>query len=693
MNQQKDTRVLDTLYEISKIAAEAHDLPSLWEPLMKTVVKALHVDAGTFMTMEGDRLIRRIAIGMPSNVMHELPISARDGGVSWSVVKSRKPAVISDLETSQLASKILAKGGFHSLVTVPMIAHNQIIGVVSVFTFAKRDFSLEDINFMSAVANQAAIAIVSIRSTELLADNRKKMQELSALNELSRSISTVFNFEETLSSILALIVKMLRGDYGAITIFSHQTKLLSAVKPAYKLTPQQITDFRMRADEGITGRAFCKGVPQLNNILDEATAKVLSRAQITDVKSVIAAPLKVKSQTLGVIHVFSKVQNNFVDEDLRLFAILSSQAAVVVNSSYMYQEIEEERKKDSALLASISEGVLAVDKDKKIILLNSEGETLTGYLEEEVIGKTAEELLCFSDKNQTPLKPDHLPVDLVLKDGKPVTLSEVYLKKRHGQTFPAWVSSAAIRDADEKVIGAIVVFRDITRELDVEQMKRELVSIATHELRTPITGIKGYLDMIIQGDTGPVNADTKETIEEVVKINQRLADLVDDLLNVGRIEDGRIEVKPEPMDLGKLASEVVGELQIQAKDKKLELVDPKKSGVEVKADPERVRQVLVNLIGNAIKYTPAGKVEIVFEPKQTEVFCHIKDSGMGISPEEQKKLFNKFYRIKNEQTRTITGTGLGLWITKSLIEMMGGKIHLASAPGKGSDFCFSLPAA
>ena len=257
--------------------------------------------------------------------------------------------------------------------------------------------------------------------------------------------------------------------------------------------------------------------------------------------------------------------------------------------------------------------------------------------------------------------------------------------------FPAWVSCAAIRDANEKVIGAIVVFRDITRELEVEQMKRELVSIATHELRTPITGIKGYLDMIMQGDMGEVNPDVKETIEEVVKINQRLADLVDDLLNVGRIEEGRIEIKPVPMDLGKLVSDVAGELSIQAEDKKLELVEPKMTGVQVKADPERTRQVLVNLIGNAIKYTEAGKVEIAIEKNEGKVTCHIKDTGLGISALEQKKLFAKFYRVKTEKTRTITGTGLGLWITKSLIEMMGGQIGVTSTEGKGSDFYFSLP--
>ncbi len=694
MDGQDNKVVLDSLYEISKIAAEAHDLESLWEPLIKTVVKALALDAGTIMTLEGDKMIRRTAVGMPEHMMKELPISAREGGVSWGVVKTRQPIVITDLKTSQIASKILAQGGFHSLITVPMITHDQILGVISFFNFKPRQFSQKDIDLISTVANQAAIAIASIRSTELLIDNRKKMAELSALNELSRSISTVFNFEETLSSILALIVRMLRGDRGVITLFNHQDKLLHSVKPAYKLTDEQITDLRMRSDEGITGQTFCKGVPQLESEIDTETGKVLSRAGITGVKSLIAAPLKVKSQTLGVIHVMSKNPHNFTNDDLRLFAILSSQAAVVVNSSYMYQEIEEEHKKDSALLSSIGEGVLACDQDQKIILLNSEGENILGFLEEETLGKSVKDMLKFTDKHEFPLPEDKLPVNKVLSSGQPETLQEVYLSNRHGENFPAWVSCAAIRDSVDKVIGAIVVFRNISKDLEVEQMKRELVSIATHELRTPITGIKGYLDMILQGDTGRVNPETKEMIEEVVKINQRLADLVDDLLNVGRIEEGRIQIKPVPMDLGKLVSEVIKELSIQAKDKGLELkseIGNSDDKYKVKADPERVRQVLINLIGNAIKYTAAGKVEIALEKKEGKVFCHVKDTGYGVSPEEQKKLFAKFYRVKTDKTRTITGTGLGLWITKKLVEMMGGEIRVSSVEGKGSDFCFSSP--
>ena len=685
--------VLDTLYQISKISTQAYDLPSLWEPLLDIVLKTLKCDAGTLMTLEGDFLVRRVERGMGEEIMKEPPIPSSKGGVSWGVVKSGKPAVITDIAKEKIASKTLA-ATMHSLVTVPMMARDQIIGVMSVFTRKERNFSDKDLSLFQTIANQAAIAIVSIRSTELLQENRKRMAELAALNELSKSITTLFNFEETLSSIIELIVKMLKSDMGVLTLFNHKDRLLHAASPAVGLTLGQIRDFRLRSDEGLTGQVFCKGVPMMMNEIDQPTAAVLARAAIPNVKSILAAPLKVKSQTLGVIHVFSKKVNNFIEEDLRLFAILSSQAAVVVNSSYMYQEIEEERKKDEALLSSIGEGVLAFDQAGKIIMLNTTGEYITGYLEEEVTNKTPEEVLEFSDREKRPIPSEDLPMKKVLSFGRPITIGEIYLKKRNGEFFPAWLSCAATRDADDKVIGGIIVFRDISEELQVEQMKQELISIATHELRTPITGIKGYLDMILEGDTGKVGPETKETIEEITKINQRLADLVDDLLNVGRIEQGRIEIRPVSMDLDKLISDVVGELSIQAKDKNLELKynkDNKVAAPQIKADPERVRQVLINLIGNAIKYTEKGSVAVSMEQEEKMVAVHVKDSGIGMDQEAQKRLFKKFYRAKNEKTRQITGTGLGLWITKKLVEMMGGKISVQSEEGKGSTFSFSLP--
>jgi len=668
-------------------------LDALWQPLFDEVLKIMEVDAGTIMILEGDFLVRKIARGLGEEIMKEKPIPSSKGGISWKAVQTRQPVVINDLSKEKIASKALAEGDFHSLITVPMLVRDQVVGVISIFTRRERNFSEKDLNLFSVIANQAGLAIISIQSTMLLKENRKRLAELESLNQISKSVSTLFDFEETLFSIVGQITKQLRGDMGVITLFDHKEKLLKAVEPAFNLASPQVRDLRMRSDEGITGKAFCKGVPVLLNQVDEETNKILSRAKIFSIESILAAPLKVKSQTLGVIHIFSKNKENFQQDDLRLFSILSSQAAVVVNSSYIYREISEERKKDNALLASIGEGVLAVDIDQKIILLNPAGEQITGYLQEELLGKTIYEAFELKNNKNQIISEERSPITKVMTTGKSELLSEIVLKKRDGESFPARFSVAATLDVNDKIIGAIVVFADITHEKEVEQLKQELISIATHELRTPITGIKGYLDMILAGDTGGVNPETKEIMQEMAGINQRLADLVDDLLNVGRIEQGRIEVKPVSMDISKSIAEVVKEMSIQAKEKKLELIFGKEDAIFVKADPDRVRQILVNLIGNAIKYTLAGKVEVSLEEKGHFVFIHVKDTGLGMSKDAQKNLFQKFYRVKTEKTRQITGTGLGLWICKQIVEMMGGRIWVESQENKGSVFSFSLPIA
>lgn len=690
---QNELNTLKALASISEMAAKAQDLSSLWGPLLDKLLAVLQVDAGTLMILEGNYLIRKAAQGLDPEIMREPPIPSHEGGISWGVVASRKSAVVTDLGKEKIASKTLAEQGFHSLVTVPMMVRDQVIGVMSVFTRKERTFSQNDLNFFSIIANQAALAVISLRSVELIKDNRRRLAELEGLNQISKSISTLFDFEETRFSIVASITKMLRADMGVLMLFDHQDHLLKAASPAYGLTPNQIKDFRTRNDEGVTGEAFCKGIPIMMAKIDEPTQETLKRAKITNAKSILAAPLKVKSQTLGVIQIFSSKDNNFNSGDLSLFSILSSQAAIVVNSSSMYREIEEERKKDEALLTSIGEGVLAIDKEEKIIHLNKAGEKITGFLAEELMAEPFNEKIGLYDKEKQLISGDSSPISQVLENGKAQTSRDYYIRRRNGLFFPVFLSLAAISSADDLITGEIVVFRDITSERELEQMKQELISISTHELRAPITGIKGYLDMILEGDTGGVSGETRATLAEVAKINQQLADLVDDLLNVGRLEQGRITIRPQDFDLAILAEEIVKNYQGLAQDKNITLDYQKDNLAKVKADPERVRQVLNNLVSNALKYTQKGTVTIAIESKDNEIICQVKDSGIGMAKDAQKKLFEKFYRIKNPQTRLINGTGLGLWISKKLLEMMGGNIWFESEEGKGSTFYFSLRAA
>ena len=232
---------------------------------------------------------------------------------------------------------------------------------------------------------------------------------------------------------------------------------------------------------------------------------------------------------------------------------------------------------------------------------------------------------------------------------------------------------------------------DKLRELD--KQKDEFVSMAAHELRSPLTAIKGYLSMVVEGDTGDIPEKAREYLADTMAVTERLVRLVNNMLNVSRIEEGRIVYQMEETSLIRAVQEVYNSSRVEAERKNLnfKLTIPNGIGDMVEADPDRLREVISNLVSNAIKFTDDGKVVIsMTNPKPNIVKVEIIDTGPGISEEEQEKLFQKFYRAESTAGKTF-GTGLGLYITRLLIEKFGGKIHLASETDKGSNFWFELP--
>jgi len=229
---------------------------------------------------------------------------------------------------------------------------------------------------------------------------------------------------------------------------------------------------------------------------------------------------------------------------------------------------------------------------------------------------------------------------------------------------------------------------------EVDKMKDEFISIASHELRTPVTGIRGFTSMIIDGTFGKVNDKVLESAKMILRAAERLGALVEDLLNVSRIEQNRITINLAPTDAGHVINEIISELSVQAADKKLRLEF--KPGTRIlpiiNIDPARFKEILINLIGNAIKYTETGGVEIFTREKDNGGLLEIviKDTGIGMAAEDRERLFEKFYRIQNDKTKNINGTGLGLWITKKLVELLGGKIIIDSMEGVGTQIILSF---
>jgi len=227
----------------------------------------------------------------------------------------------------------------------------------------------------------------------------------------------------------------------------------------------------------------------------------------------------------------------------------------------------------------------------------------------------------------------------------------------------------------------------------LQELKDEFVFVAAHELKAPVTVIKGYISMIIEGDAGPLSREMKDFLAQINKANQNLVKLVQDLLQVARSEAGRIEIVGKPTSVTLSTQELLGEFKPVADEKSIVLqYEPPGDVPLVLADPDKLKEVLSNLVSNAIKYTPdGGIVTVTHEIEDTTVVTHVKDTGIGMSMEAQKKLFQKFYRIKTAYTEEVSGTGLGLWIIKQLIEKMNGTIRVVSEEGKGSTFSFSLP--
>lgn len=358
------------------------------------------------------------------------------------------------------------------------------------------------------------------------------------------------------------------------------------------------------------------------------------------------------------------------------------------------QVIIAERNKLSVTLASISDAVIALDLDRKIILFNKAAESLTDYRQEDLLGQPIDRFIKLYD-NKNELGPlIYSPMENNQFEG--VVFSRNNLKMIGGNNKQAYINliSARIKEGSLTNIGCILTLHDVTRERQLEEMKLDFVSMAVHELRTPLTSLKGYLHIFLRNYRQSLSEAQVTILTRVNIATQRLVTLVENLLNVSRIERGAITLNPQSFDWVKNIEDLVAEVIDQAREKKIKLIflKPKGSFIQAHVDKLRINEVLMNLLSNAINYTPTGgRIMVWTEIVGDEVLTHIQDTGAGIPKEALPHLFTKFFRISGELEQGSKGTGLGLYIAKSIVSLHKGRIWAESQPGKGSTFTFSFP--
>jgi signal transduction histidine kinase len=516
-----------------------------------------------------------------------------------------------------------------------------------------------------------------------------RVLELRALQEVAKALSATLYLNDTLRTIADRLSRLVESPYCAVALLDSERQALNMmVAPDGGAAPLAGP---LPLDEPASlGEALYSGRSHLLAPGANGRTGVLALTQVWPVAALEVTPMMVRGQPIGALLVGvgdgeqgARIQRGLAES----FAYF---AATAVENARLYSDSTDKRRELEAVLAGIGDGVLVVDSDSRLLLLNPvaarvcaletppAGAPLRGLL-------PADELVDLLDETastgRVTIRELPLATAGFASDGQPRTF----------QALAAPLYRAT--EAGEQVGGVVVVLRDITVQKELERMKSNFLSVVSHELKTPLHSIKGFVDIILMGKTGPVTDLQRDFLGTVQEQTGHLQRLIEDLLEYSRLESGQVRLRPVLVSPSDLVWTVVEKLEPLAQKKGLSLAcDLPASLPEIEADPMRLEQVLTNLTENAIKFTPeGGRVQVRGWERGDGIEIAVIDSGIGVPAEERERIFERFYQVDSSARRRYKGTGLGLTICKHIVSQHGGRIWMQDAEGGGSQFHVVLP--
>lgn len=518
------------------------------------------------------------------------------------------------------------------------------------------------------------------RFEEMRAKLKGRMSELSLLLEVSQAVSSTLELSTGLSFALEGALKATGADVARAVLIEKGEPSANviargeAIEGLRDLERALVTEVRERREPVV--------IPDLKDVAKLAGTAAFS----APIEAAVALPVCTTDRLLAVVWIGYCTVHPFGKSQLDFLSMLTNQVAVLVENAHLFQVVEGERTRLAAILESVSDAVLVTDWEDRLLLVNSAAERAFGIRAEDVLGQKM---------GQTDLAPE---VIAAVEDPESAKGPRQELFLPHGRVLYPDVS--AIRSSRGEQLGRVAVMHDITRFKKLDDMKSEFLATVSHDLRAPLTFMRGYADRL--DAVGELNQKQKVYVQNILRGVQRIDDLVLNLLDLSRIEAG-LGVESNPCHLGVIVAEAVSSLRARATEKDVALhIEPplgssgKSSEVLVSGDRALLRQAVINLLDNAVKYTPSGGcvaagLSTNARNGDSRATIRVTDTGIGIAPEEQVRLFEKFYRTKRGDKSGASGTGLGLAIVKSIVERHQGKVWAESEPDEGSTFYISLP--
>jgi signal transduction histidine kinase len=576
----------------------------------------------------------------------------------------------------------------HSAIAMPLVARGEKVGAITfAWSQTRRRYSERDLPLMEDLAQRAALAVDNAR---LYAREHATGDQLAFLAEMSSLLASSLDYETTLANVAQLIVPQF-ADWCAVDIVAEDSSIqrIAVVHkdPAKEGWARRSRDLHPPDPDESEGaaRVIRTGEPVLyRRITDELLRTSAPGPENLEVlrqlgmASAMVVPMRARGRTLGALMLVSSDPKRLYDDDALTFAEhLGRRSAAAVDNALLYRR-SEQRAQAARALAFVADGVLLVDEEGVVRIWNAAAEMITGLPERDVLGRRVDEAV----RGWAAIDA-HIPV--AAGPGTP-RAETVPVDLERGER---WLSISGVSLPG----GTVYAFRDLTEERRVERLKSEFVSTISHELRTPLSAIYGAALTLRRTDPGL--EDQREGLLEIVASeSERLARIVNDILWVSRVESGTLHVAVERCDAGELASTVIAAANAHLPSNVTLTFEAEANVPPVEADADKLRQILTNLIENAVKYSPdGGGIQLRVASSDGFVSFAISDQGLGVPASEHGRIFEKFYRLDPELTRGVGGTGLGLYIARELVRRMNGRISIESREGEGSTFTVELPVA
>jgi signal transduction histidine kinase len=509
-----------------------------------------------------------------------------------------------------------------------------------------------------------------------------RIRQRDYLLEIARALTQELDLDKLLERILDISIELLAGQAGLIALYEKSRGWRVAVSRGIPSTfIRYLEPWFAQASGDEDADNF--EISHINYLLQQLTISA-SMGLFTGV----GLPLTARNKVVGVIFIFRSPQNMFTSNDRILLSSFANQAAVAVQNAQLYTQVSQEKQRMDALINSAADGILVLGPDHRIERANLAFARMLAVPFESIPGSLHNEIVRWAKH------PTGLTLEEAEAGGWPLTPNahlyvEGDLKRQDLQSLPVGLTYAPLMSPEGGLVNVIVTVRDITRFRQAEEIKSTFVSIVSHELKTPVALIKGYVSTLRREDAAwdkDVIQDSLAIIEEEA---DRLAGMIENLLDASRLQAGGFALKRSDVLLPDLANHIAERLRTQTSQHTI-VVDFPPDFPVILADDTRLAQVISNLVSNAIKYSAGGEVRIRGQIRQNQVIICVSDEGPGIAPGDIPYVFDRFYRA-DDASRKTKGAGLGLYLARAIIEAHGGKIWIDSEVPQGARICFSLP--